>query len=79
MDRVENIVTKEEIAHYGQFLLLSRCFQMSSATKVSKGTCMWDWVKGDLLYKPFLLQLIMDKGRTLYGPEWYRVLLRGFN
>ena len=29
-DRVENIMGKEEIAHYEQFLLFPQCFQMLS-------------------------------------------------
>ena len=32
---VENIVAKEEIAHYEQFLLLPHCFQKSSAANAS--------------------------------------------
>ena len=55
MDRVKNIVTKEEIAHNEQFLLLSRCFQMSPATKASKGADMWEWVKA---YRYGLLQSV---------------------
>ena len=43
--RVENIVAKEEIAHYEQILLLSQCFQKSSAAKASESVCMLERVK----------------------------------
>ena len=36
MWRVENIVGKEEIARYEQFLLFPQCFQKLSAVDVSK-------------------------------------------
>ena len=35
-DRVENIVGKEEIAHYEQFLLFPQCFQKLSVLDASK-------------------------------------------
>ena len=35
-DRVENIVGKEEIAHYKQFLLFTQCFQKLSVVNVLK-------------------------------------------
>ena len=35
-DGVENIVRKEEIARYKQFLLFSQCFQKMSVLDVSK-------------------------------------------
>ena len=35
-DRVENIVGKEEIAHYVQFLLFPHCFQKLSVVDASK-------------------------------------------
>ena len=35
-DLVENIVGKEEIAHYEQFLLFPRCFQKLSVVDVLK-------------------------------------------
>ena len=35
-DRVENIVGKEEIAHYEQFLLFPQCFQKQSVVDASK-------------------------------------------
>ena len=36
LNRVENIVAKEEISHYDKFLLRLQCFQMSSAVAVPK-------------------------------------------
>ena len=39
-DRVENIVGKEEIACYEQFLLFLQCFQKLSAIDVLKGVSM---------------------------------------
>ena len=35
-DLVENIVGKEEIARYEQFLLFPQCFQMTSAVDALK-------------------------------------------
>ena len=35
-DLVENIVGKEEIAHYKQFLLFPHCFQKLSSADASK-------------------------------------------
>ena len=35
-DWVENIMGKEEIAHYEQFLLFPQCFQKLSVADVSK-------------------------------------------
>ena len=35
-DRVENIVEKEEIAHYEQFLLFPQCFQKLSVADALK-------------------------------------------
>ena len=40
LNRVETIVAKGEIACYEQFLLLSQCFQKSSAAEASKSVCM---------------------------------------
>ena len=37
---VENIVTKGEIAHDEQFLLLSQCFQKSYAAQASESVCI---------------------------------------
>ena len=45
LKRVENIVAKGEIARFEQFLLLSRCFQKSSAAETSESVCMWERVK----------------------------------
>ena len=45
LKRVENIVAKEEIARFGQFLLLSQCFPKSSAAEASESVCMWERVK----------------------------------
>ena len=38
MNRVENIVAKEEIAHYKQYLLLQQCFQNKSAAEAPKAS-----------------------------------------
>ena len=48
MNKVENNVTKGEISHDKQFLLLSQCFQKSSAGDVAKCVCMKEWVKTEL-------------------------------
>ena len=39
-DWVENIVGKEQIAHYEQFLLFPRCFQKLSVVDASKWVFM---------------------------------------
>ena len=39
-DLVENIVGKEEIARYEQFLLFPQCFQKLSVVDASKGVSM---------------------------------------
>ena len=44
--RVEMIVTKVEIGHHKQFLLLTQCFQKSYAADASK--IVWRWKKGIL-------------------------------
>ena len=36
MSRVEQIVAKEETAHFEQFVLLLQCFQKSSVAQASK-------------------------------------------
>ena len=41
LNKVENMVAKEEIACFEQFLLLSKCFQNSSAAKASECVYMW--------------------------------------
>ena len=45
LKKVENILAKGEIARLEQFLLLSRCFQKSSAADASKCVYMWEGVK----------------------------------
>ena len=47
LKKVENIVTKGEIAHLEQFLLLSHCFQKSPRALVttSESINMWERVK----------------------------------
>ena len=45
LKRVKNFVVKGEIAHYKQFLLLTHCFQKSSAADVSESICRWERVK----------------------------------
>ena len=44
LKRVENIVTKGEIACFERFLPLQECFQKSSAAEVSECVCMWERV-----------------------------------
>ena len=46
--KVENSLTKGEIARYEQFLLLSECFQKASASEVSENVFMWEKVKADV-------------------------------
>ena len=41
LNKVENIVTKEEIACFEQFLLLSQCFQKWSAAEAAESAYMW--------------------------------------
>ena len=50
MNRVKNIVAKGEIAHYEQYLLLSKCLQTSSAANASESFNMWgnNVVKGEI-------------------------------
>ena len=43
--RVENSLAKGEIARFEQILLLSQCFQKSSAADVSKCVYRWERVK----------------------------------
>ena len=45
MKNVENIVAKGGIACFEQFLLLSQCFQKSSAADASESVYMWERVK----------------------------------
>ena len=45
LKRVENIVVKGEIARFGQFFLLSQCYQKSSAAEASESIYMWERVK----------------------------------
>ena len=40
LNKVKNIVAKGEIARFEQFLILSKCFQKSSAASASKCT-LW--------------------------------------
>ena len=42
---VENIVDKEEIARYEQFLLFSECFKKTSTTDTEKPGLVWERVK----------------------------------
>ena len=44
LNRVENIVSKEEIACFEQFLRLSQSFQKSSAAEASESVYMWERV-----------------------------------
>ena len=43
LNEIFNIVSKGEIAHREQFLLLPQCFKNLSATE-GKGCCMWERV-----------------------------------
>ena len=53
-------MAKEEIACFEQFLLLSQCFQKSSAAKVSKNVCIRERVqisnKDTKMHKPVNFQ-----------------------
>ena len=40
LDKIENIVAKGEIARFEKFLLLSQCFQKSSAADASESVYM---------------------------------------
>ena len=40
LNRVENSVTKGEIARFEQFIILSQCFQESAAAEASESVCM---------------------------------------
>ena len=42
--KLENIVAEGEIARFEQFLILSQCFQKSSAADASKCVYMWERV-----------------------------------
>ena len=54
LKKVENIVAKGDIAHIEQFLLLSEYFKKSSAAEASKSVCIWEKVKFNFQYLPFL-------------------------
>ena len=43
---VENIVTQEEIAHYGQYLLFPQCFRLRRdlTEETPESFCMWEMV-----------------------------------
>ena len=43
-EKVKNIVVKGDIAHLEQFLLLSQCFQKSSAAETSESVYLWERV-----------------------------------
>ena len=59
LKKVENIVANGEIARFDQFLLLSQCFEKSSAAVTSESICMWKRVKrNNLLY----LNMYVGKG-----------------
>ena len=44
LKEVEIIVAKAEIARFEQFLLLTQCFQMSSAAEASENIYRWERV-----------------------------------
>ena len=66
LKKVENIVAKEEIACFEQFLLLSQCFQKSSCAKASKSIYMWERDMQTLsdasLYSRQLLKMLWQRG-----------------
>ena len=45
LQRVENTVSKGEIAHNDQFLLFPQCFQKACFPGASKSVIVWEWVK----------------------------------
>ena len=47
--RVENTVSKGEIARYEQFLLFPQCFQKAYFQGASKGVTVWEWVNSCIL------------------------------
>ena len=59
MNRVENILTKGEIAHFEQFLILSHCFQKPSAAEALASICMRESVKVQLVDSYFYF-LVFD-------------------
>ena len=44
LKKIENIVAKGEIGNFEQFLLLTQCFQKSSAAEASETIYMWERV-----------------------------------
>ena len=58
-NRVENIVSKGEIARFEQFLLLSQSFQKSSAAEASESVCGKDLRPGSYInYIMFRLKVL---------------------
>ena len=55
MNKVENIVAKGEIARFEQFLLLTQCFQMSSAAEASESVYMREKAKKKLRKEMYVL------------------------
>ena len=45
LNKVENILAKGKIAHHEKFLLLTQCFQKSSAAEASESVSVGKWVK----------------------------------
>ena len=49
LKRIQNIVTKGEIAHHKQLFILAQCFQKSSAADASESVCIMERVNMMLL------------------------------
>ena len=60
MQEVENIVEKGGIGHHEEFLLLSQCFQKSSASETSESVCMLERV---------ILNFCIDNFSHEHSPE----------
>ena len=52
---VQNIVAKEDIAHYEQSLLLQQCFQKLPVAEASKRFCLRERVKQTLTYNQTMI------------------------
>ena len=69
INRTENIVSKEEIARFEQFLLLSHICQKSFTDKASESVYMWERVN-DICGNPcllmFFLELCIDRTLSTY-------------
>ena len=69
LKRDENIVAKGEIGRFGQFGLLSQCFQKSSAADASESVYMWEKVysiPNPFPHTTYLLQSSLKTYRQKY-------------